>query len=99
MALPTERRERDIEAVFNKACQKHGGVPRKFTSPGHAGVLDRIVLWPKGKTSFAEIKKPGGRLSPGQRRELELLTSLGHLARVIYDEADIARFIADSLKL
>lgn len=41
-----------------RAC---GGLCFKFTSPGVAGVPDRIVILPGGKIGFVETKAPGRR--------------------------------------
>lgn len=55
--------ERDVEnrlrirlkaAVPNARCVK-------FVSPGFAGVPDRIILLPRGRVVFAELKAPGKR--------------------------------------
>ena len=54
-----------------------GGLALKFTSPGFTGVPDRIVLLPKGKTIFVELKKIGGKLSPRQIRVHQILRDKG----------------------
>ena len=52
-------RENEIEAKLVKAVKDVGGVCWKFTSPGTAGVPDRIVLMPSGRIGFVEVKAPG----------------------------------------
>ena len=94
-----ERKEVDLEGAFVTACRRHGGTARKLVSPGHAGVLDRFVIWDNGVTTYAELKRPkGGRRSPLQIDEVEMLTRRGHLAMFIASEADIALFIKRSLE-
>lgn len=65
--------EKDIEAYLKKQLSLIGGVCWKFTSPGTAGVPDRIVLV-KNMVCFVELKRPkGGRLSEVQKiRRLQL---------------------------
>jgi Holliday junction resolvase-like predicted endonuclease len=49
-------REIDIEQKLLTAVKAYGGVCWKFTSPGTAGVPDRIVLMPHGRIAFVEVK-------------------------------------------
>lgn len=57
-------REKSIEEKLVAAVKVQGGVCWKFTSPGTAGVPDRIVLMPFGRIGFVEVKTPGE--SPGR---------------------------------
>ena len=43
-----------------------GGIALKFTSPGMAGMPDRLVLLPEGKIYFVELKAPDMDLRPLQ---------------------------------
>lgn len=52
-------REKAIEAKLVKAVRIMGGLAPKFVSPGFDGVPDRLVLLPKGKIAFIELKSPG----------------------------------------
>ena len=47
-------REKIIEEKLTKAVKQNGGVCWKFTSPGTAGVPDRIVLMPGGRIAFVD---------------------------------------------
>lgn len=95
----TLRTESKIEAAFVRSCARYGGIARKLTSPGAAGVPDRFVIWDKGVTTYAELKREkGGVASPLQSEELEMLLSKGHLAMVVSCEMDIAMFIKLSLE-
>ncbi|MFR8873460.1 MAG: VRR-NUC domain-containing protein [Oscillospiraceae bacterium] len=49
-------REKAIEAKLVKAVRIMGGLAPKFVSPGFDGVPDRLVLLPKGKIAFIELK-------------------------------------------
>ena len=52
-------KEYAIEKYLIRKAQARGGACLKFTSPGTAGVPDRIVILPGGKIGFAEMKAPG----------------------------------------
>lgn len=51
-------REKNIESYLLAQCRKHGFLCLKFTSPGRAGVPDRLLVTPAA-TVFVEVKRPG----------------------------------------
>lgn len=59
-------RESEVEKHLVKKVKELGGLCWKFTSPGTAGVPDRIVILPWGKVVFVELKAPYGKLRPIQ---------------------------------
>lgn len=75
--------ERDIEKALVSAAKKAGGIAPKLTSPGTAGMPDRIVILPKGKICFVELKAPGQQPRPIQLRQMARLTNLGCMVRTI----------------
>lgn len=75
--------ESKIEEKLKKEIEKLGGLSLKFTSPGMAGVPDRLVLLPKGRIYFVELKAPGQKLRPLQLKRKEQLESLGLKVYVI----------------
>jgi hypothetical protein len=62
-------RERDIEQYFIRRVREAGGLQRKFVSPGHKDVADRICCFPVARVSLVELKAPGKKPRPGQLRE------------------------------
>lgn len=50
--------EKQIEKYFADKLKELGCIVWKFTSPGTAGVPDRIVIMPYGKVVFVELKAP-----------------------------------------
>ena len=52
-------KESEIERFFVKECKKKGWLCLKFVSPSMSGLPDRIILAPKGRVFFAELKAPG----------------------------------------
>ena len=70
-------REKTIEAKLVKNVRSMGGLALKFSSPGFDGMPDRLVLLPKGRIAFVELKAPGKALRPLQVRRKRQLESLG----------------------
>jgi len=85
--------ETQLEAKFRGAVKKIGGQAMKFTSPGNAGVPDRLILLPGGSICFAELKRPGEKLRPLQAHVIKHLQSLGFQVYVIDSEQGIQDFI------
>ena len=79
-------RERQIEQNLAKAVKAAGGIAPKFTSPGFAGMPDRLVLMPGGHIGFVEVKAPGGKPRPLQLSRHRLLRRLGFQVYVLDDE-------------
>lgn len=69
-------RENEIETKLVAAVKAVGGVCWKFTSPGTAGVPDRIILMPSGKIGFVEVKAPGKKARPLQEVRIRTLRKL-----------------------
>ena len=72
--------ERDIEKYLVTKVKALGGQALKFTSPGNAGVPDRIVLLPGGRVIFVELKQPGKKPTALQRVVMAKLRGLGFRA-------------------
>ena len=75
--------EREIEQRLIREVRKAGGIAPKFTSPGNAGMPDRLIILPGGKVSFVELKRPGQKPRPLQQRQIARLTQLGCTVHVI----------------
>ncbi len=62
--------EKDIERKLKDLVEDLNGKCLKWTCPGWRGVPDRIVLMPRGRVYFVELKRPkGGKLSEMQKLE------------------------------
>lgn len=85
--------ESAVEAKLVRGVKALGGIAYKFTSPGTAGVPDRIVVLPGGRVIFAELKTDSGRLSPGQRAQLDRLRALGAEAVVVRGPSGVVEFL------
>jgi len=69
--------EKDIEQKLKKLVKKQGGIALKLTSPGNAGMPDRLILFPGGRVIFVETKAPGKGLRPLQVLRFKQLQDLG----------------------
>ncbi len=75
--------EKTIEQKLVKAVKAAGGIAPKFTSPGFAGMPDRIIILPGGKMGFVEVKAPGKKPRPLQEARHNLLQEMGCKVYVI----------------
>ena len=71
--------EAKIEKQVVAYCHKRGLYTRKFASPAHRGVPDRIICG-RGKVLFLELKRPGNNPTALQLREMAELQRHGMAA-------------------
>lgn len=81
--------EKLIEQKLVRLARQSGGLALKFTSPGFAGVPDRLLLFPGGKIAFAEIKTTGKKPRPLQMSRKKLLEDLGFKVFIIDHQEQI----------
>lgn len=86
-------REKEVEKKLVSAVKRMGGICPKWVSPGFDGMPDRIVLLPKGKIGFVEVKAPGEQPRPLQTARHRLLRKLGFLVFVLDGEEQIGGMI------
>lgn len=84
--------EAKIEQELKYRMNKLGGIAYKFTSPGNAGVPDRIVIFPYKPPVFVELKTAKGKLSRLQEAQIRKIKKLGQEVHVIYGIQGLARF-------
>lgn len=87
-----EKLEKEIEYKLRNLVESLGGRCLKWVCPGWVGVPDRIVLLPGGRIYFVETKRPGGRLSPMQKKWHEWLRELGFRCGTVYNDAQLDDF-------
>lgn len=90
-------REKDIEHGLVKAVKAVYGLCIKFTSPGYDGVPDRLVLLPKGRMAFVELKAPGKKPRALQIRRMKQLRNLGFSCFVV-DNMDMIGGVIDEIQ-
>ncbi len=92
-----KKSESEIEAYLVKSVKNKKGLCMKWTSPGNAGVPDRIVIIPGGDIYFVELKAEGKRdnLSPLQKNFIQKLENLNCEVRVIASFQEVDEFIEE----
>ena len=84
--------ESTIETQHCKRVTEVGGHAYKFVSPGRRGVPDRLDLYPIPEkhrgivakyVQFTEVKAPGKKPRPEQKREHARLRKLGFTVNII----------------
>ncbi len=90
-------REKTVEQHLVKAVKNIGGIAPKLVSPGFDGMPDRLVLLPKGKIGFVEVKAPGKEPRPLQVARHKLLRRLGFKVYVL-DAPDQIGGILDDIR-
>lgn len=75
--------EKQIEEYLTREIRKMGGRTYKFVSPGNAGVPDRIVFLPQGRSYFIELKTDTNQATAQQKIQIKRLVKLGQDARVV----------------
>lgn len=81
--------EKIIEQHLVKAVKNSGGIAPKLVCPGFDGMPDRLVLLPRGKIGFVEVKAPGKEPRPLQVARHGLLRRLGFKVYVLDDPEQI----------
>jgi len=87
--------EKYLEKKLREEVRKAGGLAIKFTSPYFTGMPDRLVLMPKGRIWFVEIKSTGKRLKDIQEAQAKKLQELGFNTRVIDSEESLGSFMRE----
>ena len=75
--------EKRVEQALKKRVEELGGVCWKWTSPGRAGVPDRVCLSPDGRVVFVELKSETGHVSKIQQAVIQKMKGMCHDVRVI----------------
>ena len=86
-------KEAQIESTVCKHAQKLGLLAYKFTSPGRAGVPDRLLIAPDGTVFMIEFKTPTGRLSALQINEHRRLSEHNITVYVVDNVAEGKRIV------
>ena len=91
--------EKELERKLVKRMEQAGCMALKFTSPGHAGVPDRLLLLPGGFVVFVELKREGAKPRPLQEFMLNKLKKMGFRCLVISTEAEIELIVRMAISL
>lgn len=84
--------EAALEQRFFRLVREAGGLAIKLM-PTHAGVPDRLVLWPGGRAQLVELKTETGALSQVQKVWHARAAQLGHPVAVLYGIEQVKAWI------
>lgn len=85
--------EKRIETKLVEEVNKINGLCLKLNSQSANGIPDRLVLFPKGKIYFIELKRPGEDLRSLQKYWKRKLNRLGFPAIKIDSLESVDKFI------
>lgn len=91
-------RENIIEGYLRDRVKVIGGKAYKFVSPGNAGVPDRLVLLPRGRVVFVELKAPGKKPTALQIVQHRRIEKLGFKVFVVDSKQSVDEFIKGMLE-
>lgn len=86
-------RERDAERALVLGVRALHGLAWKVY-PSVAGIPDRVVLLPGGRTVWCELKAPGGRLREIQKVTISRMRALGHEVVVLTGKEEVKTWLA-----
>lgn len=90
--------EKEVESYLVRQVEDRGGQCLKWTSPGTAGLPDRIVLLPGGRIFFVELKRPkGSRVGALQTYWKRVLQRLGFRHYIAYTKDSIDLMMAQEV--
>lgn len=75
--------EKVIEKKICDHAKKCGCYVRKFTSPAHRSVPDRMIITPHGVVYFMELKRKGEKPTMAQAVEIEKIRQMGVTVYVV----------------
>ena len=81
--------EKVIEQELVKQVKTRGGLCLKMNSQSMSGIPDRLVLLPKGKIGFVELKQKGKKPRPLQVRRMKQLMELGFYSSLMDDKEQV----------
>lgn len=90
--------EVEIEEEIVRYVKREGGRSIKLEVTSIRGWTDRLVLL-DGLVLFIEVKKPGGRISPHQKRIIADLQARGYNATVVWSLEEFVAYVASITRL
>ncbi len=91
-------REKQIEEKLVRAVKLRDGMCPKLVSPGTDGMPDRMVLLPGARIAFVEVKVPGQKPRPLQKRRHSQLRTLGFPVYILDDPEQIPGIIEEVIE-
>lgn len=91
----SEISEKSIEAYLVKRVKEMGGVALKYFNPNMVGYPDRIVLLPKGRVIWVELKSFGKKPRGIQLVRIQHLKDLGFSVHVADSKSKVDEILKD----
>ena len=88
--------ERDIEKAVCAFAKTKGCYVRKFTSPSHRSVPDRLFITPAGTVFFMELKRRGEKPTPGQTIEIDKIRKM-NVKVFVCDNVEDGKNVVESM--
>lgn len=76
LAKNSETSEKVLELYLRQSCERKGWLCLKYTNPWLIGMPDRLILLPKGRCAWVELKSAGEK--PRKIQTLRHLMLLEH---------------------
>lgn len=87
--------ENTVENYLLKCVKKLRGICIKLPAIWYPGIPDRLVLLPRARVIFIELKRPkGGKFEPGQPGWLRRLALLGFEVHVCHTKDAVDEVLA-----
>lgn len=92
-ATKSEPLESTLESRLITRVEKIGGIIIKLPALWYTGIPDRLILLPKARVIFIELKRKGKKAERNQRRWIRLLRKMGFKAVVVAGTAQLNKFM------
>lgn len=89
----SEPSESVLEGRLTRRVEKVKGVILKLPSLWYTGIPDRLILLPKARVIFVELKKKGKKARKNQLRWIRVLRALGFKALVVAGSEQLEKFM------
>lgn len=93
LAKNSETSEKVLEVYLRTSCEGKGWLCLKYTNPWLIGMPDRLILLPKGRCAWVELKSAGEKPRKLQNMRHKLLRDCGHAVYVASSRQDIDAII------
>lgn len=88
--------EKEIEEKVGRYANNRDVLTRKFTSPQHRSVPDRLYTFPNGFTVYIEFKATGKKPTDGQKREMNQLIKRKQFVYVV-DSVSVGKLLVNAI--
>lgn len=95
----SEVSEKAIEKYLVDSVKAKGGICLKYSNANMAGYPDRLILLPKGRVAWVELKSKGRKPNKLQAIRHQQMEGIGHFVFVIDCKAEVDHVVNELFKL